>query len=61
MSPDGSKGYFTVEADSTVKAYDLKNGKLLGSVKLTGHPNNIAISKDGKRIFAGKKRGRRCG
>ena len=53
VSPDGSKGYFTVEADSTVKAYDLKNGKLLGSVKLTGHPNNIAISKDGKRIFAG--------
>ncbi len=52
-SPDGTKVYFTVEADSTVKSYDLKTGKLLGSVKLTGHPNNIAISKDGKRIFAG--------
>ncbi|MFM2125640.1 MAG: hypothetical protein RL328_2091, partial [Acidobacteriota bacterium] len=32
---------------------DLKTGKTLGSVKLTGHPNNIAISKDGKRVFAG--------
>ena len=52
-SPDGARAYFTVEADSTVKAYDLKTGKLQGSVKLSGHPNNIAISKDGKRIFAG--------
>jgi YVTN family beta-propeller protein len=52
-SPDGTKVYFTIEADSTVKAYDLKTGKLQGSVKLTGHPNNIAVSKDGKRIFAG--------
>ena len=52
-SPDGTKAYFTVEADSTVKAVDLKTGKITGSVKLTGHPNNIAISKDGKRIFAG--------
>lgn len=53
VSPDGSKAYFTVEGDSTVKSYDMKTGKLLGSVKLTGHPNNIAVSKDGKRIFAG--------
>ena len=52
-SPDGTRAYFTVESDSTVKAYDLKTGKLQGSVKLSGHPNNIAVSKDGKRIFAG--------
>lgn len=53
VSPDGSRAYFTVEADSTVKSVDLKTGKTLASVKLSGHPNNIAISKDGKRIFAG--------
>src|SRR3569832_75483 len=47
-SPDGHKAYFTVESDSTVKSVDLKTGKILGSVKLTGHPNNIAISNDGK-------------
>ena len=52
FSPDGSRTYFTVEADSTVKAADTKTGKLLWSVKLSGHPNNIAVSKDGKHIFA---------
>ncbi len=51
-SPDGHKAYFTVEGDSTVKAVDLKTGKTLGSVKLSGHPNNIAISNDGKTVFA---------
>ncbi len=52
FSPDGSRTYFTVEADSTVKAVDSKTGKLLGSVKLTGHPNNITVAKDGKYVFA---------
>ncbi|MEO8100777.1 MAG: cytochrome D1 domain-containing protein [Acidobacteriota bacterium] len=52
FSPDGSKAYFTVEADSSVKATDTKTGKILGSVKLSGHPNNITISKDGKYVLA---------
>jgi YVTN family beta-propeller protein len=52
-SPDGTRAYFTVEGDSTVKAADLQTGKIVGSVKLSGHPNNIAISKDGKLVFAG--------
>ncbi len=53
FSPDGERTYFTVEADSTVKAVETRSGKTVGSVKLSGHPNNIAVSKDGKRIFAG--------
>ncbi len=52
FSPDGARTYFTVEGDSTVKAVDSKTGKILGSAKLSGHPNNIAISKDGKHVFA---------
>jgi YVTN family beta-propeller protein len=56
-SPDGHKAYFTVEADSTVKSVDLKTGKITGSVKLSGHPNNIAISNDGKLIFAAISQG----
>jgi len=52
-APDGSKIYFTVESDNTVKASDAKTGKLLGSVKLSGHPNNLTISKDGRYVFAG--------
>jgi len=52
-APDGSRIYFTVESDSTVKASDSKTGKLLGSVKLSGHPNNLTIGKDGRYVFAG--------
>jgi YVTN family beta-propeller protein len=43
-SPDGTKAYFTVEGNNTVAAADLKTGKITGSVKLSGHPNNISIS-----------------
>jgi len=52
-SPDGTKVYFTIESNSTVVAADSKTGKILGSVALTGHPNNISVSKDGKQVFAG--------
>lgn len=52
FSPDGTRAYFTVEADSTVKATDTKSGKVLWSAKLTGHPNNMSVSKDGKYVFA---------
>jgi YVTN family beta-propeller protein len=52
FSPDGRRAYFTVEGDSTVKAVDLKSGKIVGSAKLTGHPNNISVSKDGQYAFA---------
>jgi YVTN family beta-propeller protein len=51
FSADGRTAYFTVEADSTVKAVDLRTGKIVGSVKLTGHPNNISVSKDGHYAF----------
>ena len=34
-------------------AVDTRTGKHLGKVALSGHPNNIAASKDGKLIFAG--------
>lgn len=53
FSPDGKKAYFTVESDSTVKSVDLTTGKITGSVKLTGHPNNMSVSKNGKYVFAG--------
>ena len=52
-SPDGAFAYFTVEGNSTVAKVDLKTGKIVGEVKLSGHPNNICITNDGKRVFAG--------
>lgn len=53
FSPDGRRAYITCEADKTVWTTDTRTGKLLGKVPLSGHPNNIAISNDGARVFIG--------
>ena len=53
FSPDGRRAYITCEADNTVWTTDTKTGKLLGKVPLSGHPNNIAITSDGARVFVG--------
>src|SRR5207237_494311 len=51
-APDGSRLYVTNEAESTVDVADLKTLKVVKHIPLTNHPNNIAISKDGKRVYA---------
>ena len=51
-APDGSRLYVTNEADSTVDVADLKTLKVIKRIPLTNHPNNIAVSKDGKRVYA---------
>jgi YVTN family beta-propeller protein len=53
FSPDGSRAYISCEAENTLWATDTKTGKLLGKASLSGHPNNIAISKDGQQVFVG--------
>jgi YVTN family beta-propeller protein len=53
FSPDGSRAYISCEAENTLWATDTKTGKLLGKASLGGHPNNISISKDGRRVFVG--------
>lgn len=52
FSPDGHTAYFTVEGNNTVAKVDLDSGEILASVDLSGHPNNISASKDGKYVFA---------
>lgn len=52
-APDGSRFYFSSEAEQTLHVVD---GKTLQSVKkiaLTGRPNNISISRDGRRVYVG--------
>ena len=49
FSPDGTRAYISCEAENTVWFTDTKTGKLIGKVPLSGHPNNISTSKDGKR------------
>src|SRR5208282_5421375 len=53
FSPDGTRAYISCEAENTLWATDTKTGKLLGKASLSGHPNNIAISKDGRQVFVG--------
>lgn len=52
FSPDGARAYITCEADSTVWVVETTNGHVLAKLALSGHPNNIAVSKDGRRVFA---------
>jgi YVTN family beta-propeller protein len=52
FSPNGARAYITCEADSTVWVVETKDGRLLSKIPLSGHPNNIAISNDGRRVFA---------
>lgn len=51
FAPDGTRAYITCEAEQTVWATDTKTGKLIAKAPLSGHPNNLSISKDGKRLF----------
>src|SRR6202158_155010 len=50
-APDGSRFYISNEGNSTLDIADAKSLKVIKSIPLTGHPNNIAISKDGKRVY----------
>src|SRR6516165_12804359 len=50
-APDGSRYYISNEDRSTLDVVDAKTLQVTKSIKLTGHPNNISISKDGKRVY----------
>jgi YVTN family beta-propeller protein len=50
-APDGSRYYISNEAESTLDVVDTKTLKVTRNIPLTGHPNNIAIGKDGRRVY----------
>src|SRR5262247_267179 len=52
-APDGTRIYISDEAESTLDAVDAKTLKVIKKVKLSGHPNNMAVGKDGKRVYVG--------
>jgi len=56
FAPDGSRVYISNETTSTLDVFEQKTGKLMKKVKLSNHPNNIAVAKDG-RILVGIARG----
>src|SRR6266567_1720973 len=49
-APDGSRYYISNEAQSTLDVVDTKTLKVTRNIPLSGHPNNVAISRDGKRV-----------
>jgi YVTN family beta-propeller protein len=50
-APDGSRLYVTNEADRTVDVVDTKTLHVSKKIPLSGPPNNISISKDGRRVY----------
>lgn len=51
VAPDGSRYYISNEGESTLDVVDQKTLKVVRSIPLSGHPNNISISKDGRRVY----------
>src|SRR6185503_11952183 len=53
VSPDGSRIYISDEAESTLDVVDAKTLKVTKRVPLSGHPNNMAVGKDGRYAYVG--------
>jgi YVTN family beta-propeller protein len=51
VAPDGSRYYISDEGESTLDIVNAKTLEVTKKVRLSGHPNNIAISKDGRRVY----------
>ena len=50
-SPDGSHIYVSNEAENTLDVVDARTLRVTSKVPLSGHPNNISISHDGRRVY----------
>src|SRR3954462_9926742 len=53
VAPDGSRIYISDEAASTLDVVDAKSLSVIKRIPLSGHPNNIAIGRDGRRVYVG--------
>ncbi len=53
VAPDGSRLYISNEADNTLDFVDAQTLKVTKKVKLSGHPNNLAVGRDGRRVYIG--------
>jgi YVTN family beta-propeller protein len=50
-SPDGTRIYVSVEGNNSFAIVDAKTLSIVKSIPLTGRPNNITVSKDGKKVY----------
>jgi YVTN family beta-propeller protein len=52
-APDGSRIYVSDEATSSLAVVDAKSLAVIKRVPLSGHPNNMAVGRDGRRVYVG--------
>jgi YVTN family beta-propeller protein len=52
-APGGDRIYVSNEADSTADVVDVKTLTVIKKIPLSGRPNNIAIGRDGRRVYVG--------
>lgn len=50
-APDGSRLYISSEGEQTLHVVDAKTLQTVKKIALSGRPNNISISKDGRRVY----------
>ena len=53
VAPDGSRIYVSDESESTLDVVDAKTLKVTSRIPLSGHPNNMAVGKDGRKVYVG--------
>src|SRR5207302_785493 len=51
VSPEGNHIYISDEAESTLDVVDGRSLKVTKRIPLSGHPNNVAMSPDGRRVY----------
>jgi len=51
FSPDGKWVYISNESEQVLVIVDQKSGTIANKVPLSGHPNNIAVTKDGRFVL----------
>ena len=52
-APDGSRLYISNEARHTLDTVDARSLSVVARVPLSGRPNNVDISKDGRKVYVG--------
>jgi len=53
FAPNGKRVYISSESESVVDVVDRESAKIVKKIALSGHPNNLTITKDGGRVLAG--------
>jgi YVTN family beta-propeller protein len=52
-SPDGTRIYVSNEADETLDVADMRTRSVIKKIPLSGRPNNISITPDGRKVYVG--------